>query len=377
MIDGKNTLCIAILCWIVALGSTTAVAQLKDPSISPVVRADRSVSLALSAPQADSVQVVGSLSEEPVMMTKGADGLWQIELGPMEPGFYFYSFAVDGVQMIDPSNRDIHLAMEPNTSTLVVPGEPPLFYEEQAVSHGTVHMHRHRSRTFGDDRGYLVYTPPHYDQLSIERYPVLYLLHGYTDTEMSWYSTGRAHFILDNLLAEKAAAQMIIVMPFGYPPAEAGDSEGSWGQWFSRVTPRFERYIVDELVARIDKQYRTISIAKGRAIAGLSMGGGQALRIGLKHSSQFSWVGGFSSAVFDSFHGPLLEHADELNEDLALLWVGCGRDDFLFKNNSDFIAQLDSRGIRHVAHISEGAHEWPVWHRYLHEFAGLLFKKIN
>ena len=139
------------------------------------------------------------------------------------------------------------------------------------------------------------------------------------------------------------------------------------------MTPRFERYIVDELVGRIDKEYRTVSIAQGRAIAGLSMGGGQALYIGLKHSDTFSWVGGFSSAVSASLHFPLLQ--ETLNEDLALLWVGCGREDFLYKNNSDFIAQLGSRGIRHVAHIGDGGHEWPVWHRYLREFAGLLFKK--
>ena len=371
MVNEKNTLCAALIWAVVALCSTTAVAQLKDSSISPIVRTDRTVALALSAAQADSAKVLGSLPGAPAMMAKDSDGLWRIELGPVEPGFYFYSFEVDGVQMIDPSNRDIHLSMGPNASTLVVPGEPPLFYEEQAVSHGTVHMHRHRSRALGDDRGYLVYTPPHYDQLSIERYPVLYLLHGYTDTEMSWYATGRAHFILDNLLAEKAAAPMIIVMPFGSPPADDRAS----GEWFSRVNPRFERYIVEELVARIDKKYRTVSFKKGRAIAGLSMGGGQALRIGLNNSDQFSWVGGFSSAVFDSFHGPLLEDADTLNEELELLWVGCGRDDFLFKNNSDFIAQLNSRGIRHVAHIREGAHTWPVWHKYLYEFAGLLFKK--
>ncbi len=367
---------VGALAWAVMLMSwAPALAQLKDPSISPSVRADRGVALALSAAQADSVKVVGSLPGAPAMMEKGVDGIWRLELGPVEPGFYFYSFEVDGVQMIDPSNRDIHLSMRPNSSTLVVPGDKPLFYEERPVSHGTVRIHRHRSKVLGDDRGYLVYTPPHYDQLSIQRYPVLYLLHGYTDTEMSWYATGRAHIIIDNLLAERAAAPMIIVMPFGYPPAKEGDGDGSWAEWFGRVTPRFERYIVDELLSRVDREYRTITVAQGRAIAGLSMGGGQALYIGLKHGNTFAWVGGFSSAIFDSLHGPLLENAEELNEELALLWVGCGRDDFLLRNNKQFIEQLEGQGIRHVAHIGAGAHTWPVWHRYLREFAGLLFKK--
>jgi enterochelin esterase-like enzyme len=371
--QGGKYRCSLLACSIVLLFCSASLAQLKEPSISPIVRADGSVALALNAAQADSVKVVGSLPGAPALMEKRADGIWRIELKSVEPGFYFYSFEVDGVQMIDPSNRYIHLSMRPNTSTLVVPGERPLFYEERAVQHGTVRIHRHRSKVLADQRGYLVYTPPHYDHLSIERYPVLYLLHGYTDTEMSWYATGRANLILDNLLAERAAAEMIIVMPFGYPPVQEGDGKGSWGEWFGRVTPRFERYIVDELVGRIDKEYRTVSIAQGRAIAGLSMGGGQALYIGLKHSDTFSWVGGFSSAVSASLHFPLLQ--ETLNEDLALLWVGCGREDFLYKNNSDFIAQLGSRGIRHVAHIGDGGHEWPVWHRYLREFAGLLFKK--
>jgi enterochelin esterase-like enzyme len=301
----------------VLMSCTSALAQLKEPGLAPVVSADRRVALALSAAQADSVKVVGSLPGTPAMMEKGADGIWRIELGPAAPGFYFYSFEVDGVQMIDPSNRDIHLSMRPNASTLVVPGDEPLFYEERAVQHGTVRIHRHRSKVLADQRGYLVYTPPHYDHLSIERYPVLYLLHGYTDTEMSWYATGRANLILDNLLAERAAAEMIIVMPFGYPPAQVGDGEGSWGEWFGRVTPRFERYIVDELVGRIDKEYRTVSIAQGRAIAGLSMGGGQALYIGMKHGDTFSWVGGFSSAISAPLHFSLLD--ERLNEDLALL----------------------------------------------------------
>jgi enterochelin esterase family protein len=351
-----------------------AQAQLKDPAISPTVRADKTVVLALPAAQADSVKATGSFPAAPVAMEKDEDGVWQVKLGPLDPGVYFYSFEVDGVQMIDPSSRDIHLSLLPNTSRFIVPGDQPLFYEERDVARGTMHIHRHRSSTLGDYRSYYVYTPRQYTHSEIERFPVLYLLHGYTDTEASWRASGYIDVILDNLVSARKAVPMIVVMPFGYAPAQDGDGVGTWGDWFTRVTPRFERYVMRELVPLVDRAYRTQASAKGRAIAGVSMGGGQALSIGLDHSDTFAWIGAFSSAVSREFHGPLLQDADELNAELELLWIGCGKDDFFYEPNTKFIEGLQKSGVRHVAHIGEGGHSWPVWHGYIREFAGLLFK---
>lgn len=356
--------------------SAPAVAQLQYPAISPVVRADGKVTVALRAPQADSVMAVGTFTGSPASLRKGEDGTWAATIGPLEPGIYFYSFNVDGLKIIDPMNRLAHRSLRPQVSMFIVPGTPPLFFEDRDVPRGKVHIHRHRSSTFGDDRSYYVYTPPESGSVAPEGgYPVLYLLHGYTGTEESWHSSGRASFILDNLLSEGEAVPMIVVMPFGYPPRKEGDGDGSWHDWLARVTPRFERYVVEELIPLIDGEYETRTSSKGRAIAGLSMGGGQTLWIGLGNPDLFGWIGAFSSSISRRLHSPLIEDSNRLNEALSLLWIGCGRDDFLYESNVAFIKSLESRGIEHIAHITDGTHSWPVWQRYLHEFAGHLFKQ--
>ena len=370
---------IARTCLIVLLLKAVPVmAYLIEDAPSPVVHEDGTVSFVIVAAQADTVTVAGNLAVEPVPMSVDTSGTWSVTVGPLKPGIYFYDFVVDGLHVLDQTNPWTHKFLGGGTSVVLVPTSPPAFYEEQDVPRGTVHLQRQRSRALDDWRGYEVYTPPGYDNENDRRYPVLYLLHGYTDTEASWRTSGRAGVILDNLIAEGAAEPMIVVMPFGYAPPEAEDAEGdgpdAWARWFARVTPRFERYLLDELIPRIDADYRTRADDRHRAIAGLSMGGGQSLQIGLGHINTFSWIGAFSAAVFEPVHDPLISRPDALNQHLSLLWIGCGRDDFLYELNARFLSQLDSLGVEHTAHISAGAHSWPVWHRYLHRLLPLLFR---
>ncbi|MFH1570247.1 MAG: alpha/beta hydrolase-fold protein [Gemmatimonadota bacterium] len=361
------------------LAPVSAMSYLIEPARSPVLHPDGTVTFAVAAPRADSVKVVGNLPSAPVPMAADSTGTWSVTVGPLEPGIYFYSFDVDGLHTLDTANPWVHEGLGAGTSVLLVPASPPAFYEERGVPRGTAHLHRQRSVLLGDERGYEVYTPPGYDAEPERRYPVLYLLHGYTDTEASWRITGRADVILDNLIAGGAAVPMIVVRPFGYAAPQAGDVEGEgpevWMRWFARVTPRFERYLLEELIPRVEAEYRTLPDARHRAIAGLSMGGGQSLFIGLGHPDVFAWVGAFSSAVSEEVHGPLLADPDALNRQLSLLWIGCGREDFLYQANTAFLARLDSLGVRHTAHLTAGSHSWPVWHQYLHQLLPVLFTR--
>ncbi|MBN1293208.1 MAG: esterase [Candidatus Latescibacteria bacterium] len=353
-------------------GETSA--QLKTKAISPVINADHTVTLRLRAPEADEVKVNVEFLDEPRLMTKGEDGIWNVTLGPVEPDIYGYSFIIDGVSIIDPMNPNIHTSLVPSTSLLEYPGDHLMFYDEKSVSHGMLHYHRYHSELLGDNRGYYVYTPPGYQSSGSIKYPVLYLLHGYTDKEDGWTNTGRAQYILDNLIAEGKAKPMLIVMPFGYVPPQPGDGEGEWEDWFMRVAPRYERYLLDELIPRIESEYNVYSDAANRAVAGLSMGGGQTLYFGLHNPKTFNWICAFSSAVYSNFHGNLLSDPDMINRNVKLLWIGCGKDDFLYKHNMDFIDMLKQKNIKYIVHISGGKHSWRVWRPYLHEIAQKLFK---
>ncbi len=256
------------------LSSRQGIAQLKDKAISPIINSDRTVTFRLNAPEADSVGIWVEFLKDPQLMKKDDKGVWSITLGPAEPGIYHYSFLIDGVRIIDPGNPYIKSSLTPNMSLLNYPGSEPMFYDELPVPHGVLHYHRYRSKSLNANRGFYVYTPPDYNKDNGRRFPVLYLLHGYTDDESGWTAVGRANFILDNLISQKKAEPMLIVMPFGYVPPLPGDDEGEWENWFKNVTPRVDQYIVNEIVHQVEKQYNVSSESKYRAIAGLSMGGG-------------------------------------------------------------------------------------------------------
>lgn len=338
-----------------------------QPIVSPEVQADRRVTFRLRAPNAKEVTVSGEWGGGAVPMKKDDQGVWSATVGPVEPELYGYSFTVDGFRSLDPANPSVKPMRSPTTSILEVPGDPPRLYEFQDVPHGTVRLHTYSSRSLGRKRGLYVYTPPDYDR-GMTRYPVLYLFHGSGDNEATWTALGRAHLILDNLLAQGKVRPMVVVMPDGHavPPG---------GQGARNNTQAFERDLLEEVIPFVEHNYRVRTNASGRAIAGLSMGGGQSLTIGLNHADQFGWIGGFSSAVFNpeaTLAGALSDPA-ALNLKLRLLWIACGKDDRLIEGSRALSQLLNSKGIDHQLVETEGNHSWPVWRRYLAQFAPLLF----
>ena len=340
----------------------------------PVVHEDRTVTFTLNSPGAGKVQLNGLPGMESVQMHKAGEGNWEITVGPLEPDLYSYSFAVDGALTIDPRNRNVKKWRTLN-SMVEVPGEnPQSLHALHDVPHGTVHRHYYHSQVIGADRSFLVYTPASYVSDTDARFPVLFLLHGFGDDETAWTEVGRAHFIADNLMADSRAKPMIIVMPNGHPvPIPEGQRPDSYSEDNRRA---LDAEIRNELIPFLEGHYRVEPDASNRGIVGLSMGGGQSIGIGLRHLNLFQWVGGFSSAAPG---GNLNDQFVELknaspSDQPDLLWIACGKDDFLLERNETFVAWLKDQSIRHTWRLTEGGHEWRVWRRYLTELLPLLFR---
>ncbi len=340
------------------------------PLVSPEVHADRRVTFRLQAPAAKEVTVWGDWGGAPVPLTRDAQGPWSATLGPLPAEVYQYGFIVDGLRIPDLANPQGKPQRSPTTSVFEIPGTPPLLHEFQEVPHGTLHRHQYRSRPLRGLRPLVVYTPPGYGETSERRYPVLYLFHGSGDSEGAWTVVGRAHLILDNLIAQKKARPMVIVMPDGHvspplPPAEAS----------ARALEAFEQDLLDEVVPFVELHYRVRADREHRGIVGLSMGGSQALTIGLRHRERFAFVGGFSSAArsaLEAAEAAALE-GSHAGRGLKLLWFACGKDDRLLESNQQLDALLTRRGVRHEFHETEGNHSWPLWRRYLPLFVSRLF----
>jgi len=339
------------------------------PIRSPEVSSDRQVTFRLRAPKATEVWVAGQWPNGRTALVPDTNGIWSVTIGPLEPGVWEYSFQVDGLAMIDPGNPAIKPMREPRTSILHLPGQPALVHDFQDVPHGVIHLHTYHSKSVGRVREFAVYTPPGYDRDPAVKYPVLYLQHGSGDNQATWTVHGKAHWILDNLLAAGKTRPMLVVMMDGH--AVTG---GNGGAGASSNTQLFERDLLEDVLPAVEQAYHVKTDAANRAIVGLSMGGEQALRIGLTHTDRFGWIGGFSAAApsRDAIAGALADGAT-VNRQVKLLWIGCGKDDFLLKRNEEFIALLKEAGIQHEWHLGDGDHSWPVWRRYLADLAPRLF----
>jgi enterochelin esterase family protein len=278
-----------------------------------------------------------------------------------------YSLSIDGLAIPDPVNPRIKLRARGSGSLVDVPGAGNELGIPRDVPHGTVDITWHKSNVLGGEtREFRVYTPPGYDHDHDARYPVLYLLHGNNDTQAGWTDVGRANVILDNLIAEKRAIPMLVVMPFGH----ASNNTSNAAQF------NFERYLLEDVIPAVERSYRTLPDRDHRAIVGYSMGGGQALSIGLTHLDRFSAVGGFSAAAprhAETRFKPLLDNPADTNAKLKLLWLGCGRQDTLFPRSQALSETLTTHNIRHTWHPTEGRHTFTVWRNYLIEVAPLLF----
>lgn len=355
-----------------------AEAQGPAPVRSPEVSADRRVTFRLRAPNAREV-FVGREGAPRLAMQKDEQGVWSATTGPLEPDYYGYSFIVDGVGMIDPGNP----LMKPNllntTSMVHVPGPASLPWEVNGVPHGSVHHHFYRSGVVGDERDFYVYTPPGYDPRGRTRYPVLYLLHGFSDDASGWTSVGLAHVILDNLIAAGKAKPMLVVMPLGYGAPEIVSRTGPGFRDQNLRQRNFDRFrdaLLTEVIPEVEKAYRVNPDRTSRAIAGLSMGGAESLFVGLNALDRFAYVGAFSSGgLSPDFDQTFPKLTSAANDRLKLLWIACGTEDGLIEGNRKLRDWLKSKGVEHVGVETPGAHTWMVWRRNLATFAPMLFQK--
>jgi len=347
------------------------------PVISPDLHADRTVTFRLRAPYAQEV-LFSREGTQRVAMQKDSQGIWSITTDPLEPDFYGYSFVVDGVSIVDPSNS----RMKPNllnlTSSFHVPGPPSLSWEMADVPHGEVHHHFYHSAAIGDDRDYYVYTPPGYDPAEKKLYPVLYLLHGYSDDASGWTAVGRANIILDNLIARGQAKPMLMVMPLGYGAPEIVTRGGPTLRDAASRDKNYTKFrdsLLTEVIPQIEKSYRVSKNRTKRAIAGLSMGGAESQFIGLNALDRFAWVASFSAGGAADDYAKTYPSLDaKANSQLRLLWIACGTEDRLIEPNRKFREWLASKDIKHVDIETPGMHTWMVWRRNLATVAPLLFQ---
>jgi enterochelin esterase-like enzyme len=349
------------------------------PLNSPEVHPDNRVTFRFRAPNAKEVLLGLEGRMQPLPMQKDEQGVWSVTTDPLEPDFYGYSFVADGVSLIDPSN---HL-MKPNLlntqSVVHVPGPASLPWEVSAVPHGVIHHYFYQSAVVGDDRDFYVYTPPGYDPHAKRDYPVLYLLHGFSDDGSAWTVVGRAHVILDNLIAQGKVKPMVVVMPLGYgAPEMVPRGFGAFRDTSLRQRnfDKFREALLTEVIPQVEKAYRVSKDRRSRAIAGLSMGGSESLLTGVNALDRFAWIGAFSSGGLPEEFDAQFPGLDlKTNGQLRLLWIACGTDDWLIAGNRKFRDWLKSKGIQHTAIETPGAHTWMVWRRNLANFASLLFQE--
>jgi enterochelin esterase-like enzyme len=342
---------------------------------TPEVHADNSVTFRFAAPHAQQVQLDRE-GVEPVAMQKDEQGIWSVTTPALAPDYYGYSIIVDGVRMIDPYNSRLVPNLITPGSAVYVRGSSS--WDATDVPHGEIHHHFYKSAVAEDDRDYYVYTPAGYDPKAQTTYPVLYLLHGFSDDASGWTAVGHANVIFDNLIAQGKIKPMIVVMPLGYGTMEM--VRLGWKAWEHPDTRQknfanFQKALLTEVMPRAESEYRIARDRNLRAIAGLSMGGSESLLTGLNHLDEFGWIGAFSSGGlpqdFDSDFPGLDAKA---NQQIRLLWVACGTEDDLIEVNRKFRGWLKAKGIQHTDIETPGMHSWMVWRRNLTEFTQLLFR---
>lgn len=345
---------------------------------SPEVQADGRVTFRFRAANAQAV-TVNREGAAPLSMTKDDKGIWSVSTEPLSPDFYAYSFVVDGASQSDPANPLLKASfMGGSQSLLHVPGPNSLSWENNNVPHGAIHQHFYQSGVVGEERGFVVYTPPGYDARNRRRYPVLYLLHGLTDDANGWTMVGRANIILDNLIAQGKAQPMLIVNPLGYGMANAANNLGALFNpaTAQQMRDKFTATLLDEIIPQVENLYRVDTKRAARAVAGLSMGGAQSLSIGLNHPERFAWIGSFSGAfiMLDRPEKTFPALSAKINNQIRLLWIACGTGDFLIDSDREWRDWLKNKGVALTYLETPGAHTWMVWRRNLTAFAPLLFQ---
>jgi enterochelin esterase-like enzyme len=353
----------------------TALPPQMQSLVTPEVHADNSVTFRFRAPNAQDVKLARE-GTDPVAMQKDDQGVWSVTTAPLTPDYYGYSILVDGVHMLDPNNHRLVPNFLTPGSALYIPGSSP--WDATDVPHGVIHHHFYKSAVAEDDRDYYVYTPPGYDPKANTTYPVLYLLHGFSDDASGWTAVGHANVIFDNLIAQAKIKPMIVVMPLGYGTMEM--IRLGWGAWGhtdvrDKNFTNFRAALLTEVMPRAESEYRISNDRNSHAIAGLSMGGSESLLTGLNNLDKFAWIGAFSSGgIPEEFEKDFPALDAKANSQIRLLWIACGTEDHLIEVNRKFREWLKTKGVQHTDIETPGMHTWMVWRRNLTEFSQLLFK---
>ena len=359
-------------------------ATLKSVEVAP----DHKVTFRIYAPKASEVSVGGDFGAGG-KMAKDDKGVWSLTVGPLTPDYYTYDFNVDGVKTVDPKNPMFKPGLGSLDSMFLVPGDEAEFEMTKDVPHGEIREAWYHSNTLNELRRLHVYTPPGYDASS-DRYPVFYLLHGAGDDDMGWSTIGRAGFIVDNLLAAGKIRPMIVVMPNGSlprpstnfrRPAPGSTPSPEFRAAMEAFQNRFTNELLKDIIPFVEKTYRARTGRENRAIAGLSMGGGQTLRVLTTNPDQFAYVGIWSAGIFggnaeqwEKQNEEFLSKADKVNSEVKLLSISIGDKDFLLSATNSLVDVLKKRDIKHEIHKSGGGHTWINWRHYLSEFAPKLFR---
>jgi len=348
--------------------ATTNVRSAKYPQILP----DNRVIFRIKAPDAQKVQIdLGKKYD----MQKDTGGYWQVTTDSISEGFHYYSLLIDGVALADPASETFY-GMGRMASGIEIPFAGGDYYALKDVPHGDIRIKRYFSTATGSWRSFYIYTPPGYDVNTNEKYPVLYLLHGGGEDERGWATQGKTDLILDNLIAEKKAKPMLVVM------VDGNMGTGGLANFNENVLRSFENELKQSVVPFVEKNYRAETDAKSRALAGLSMGGLQTLYAGIKNTNMFSYLGVFSSGWFANrteLSNPQYDfmkaNAATINTNLKSLWISMGgKEDIAYNNCKIMLSKFDEMNIKYTYSEYPGGHTWPVWRNNLYNFAQLLFK---
>lgn len=342
-----------------------AVIAQRPPIItSPQVHADKSITFRYFSRNVKTVTVRGEFLTTPLALAKDTGGVWSVTTLPVNPDIYPYSFVVDSVETADPNNTYIFANERFKRSIVDIPGNQPLVHALQNVPHGKISYRYYQSTTLGTTRQLLVYTPPGFDPNGKIKYPVLYLIHGGSDTEETWTKVGNANLIADNLIASKSAKPMIIVMPYGNVRP--------------KPMPDFTKDVVNDIIPFIDANYPTLTDSRNRAVAGFSVGGGQTLNIGLTNTDKFAYICSYApytaTEEFQRNFTNWTPDATRLNNQLKLFTISVGTDDFLYESVKKNIAMFEEKKINLKPYIVSGGHTWMNCKQYLATTLKELFK---
>ena len=348
--------------------ASTNVRRAKYPQILP----DNRAIFRIEAPEAQRVQIdLGKKYD----MIKDTAGFWEVTTDTLSEGFHYYSLLIDGIAVADPASETFY-GMGRMASGIEVPHKGDEYYAIKNVPHGDIRIKRYFSTVFNTWRQLYIYTPPEYDTNINEKYPVLYILHGGGEDERGWAEQGKTDLILDNLISEKKAHPMLVVMP-------DGNTNTDFAGFGERTLRMIEAELKRSIIPFVEKNYRAETDSKNRALAGLSMGGIQTLYVGMNNTNLFSYLGIFSSGwilpmqskLADAQYDFIKKNIDTIKSNLKLVWVGIGgKEDIAYNNCQAMLSKFDEMNIKYIYDDYPGGHAWPVWRHDLYKIAPLLFK---